>query len=86
MKSLKAWRWGVLGLALVLMVAVGYGQAQQSTVQTIVQVSNDNCRGGVQISQFTFFKGSNLLAMKLFAPATEIAYQETRQFELDHSL
>jgi len=35
----------------------------------------------VQISQFTFFKGSNLLAMKLFAPATEIAYQETRQFE-----
>jgi len=83
MRSLKAWRWGVLGLALALMVAVGYGQAQQSTVEVVVQVSNDSCRGGVQIAQFTFLKGSALLAVRLVTPPIEVAYQETRQFKFE---
>jgi len=79
----SARRWGVLGLALVLMVAVGLGQAQQSTVQVFVQVSNEGCRGGVQIAQFTFIKGSALLAVRLVTPPIEVAYQETRQFEFE---
>jgi hypothetical protein len=72
----------MLGLILALMIAVGYGQAQQP-VQVFVQVSNEGCRGGVQISQFAFLRGSNLLGVKLFAPPVEIAYGETRQFEFE---
>lgn len=79
----KARSWGVLGLVLALMVAVGYGQ--QSTVEALVQVSNEGCRGGVQIAQFTFIKGSALLAVRLVTPPIEVAYHETRQFKFELS-
>ncbi|MGQ9601665.1 MAG: hypothetical protein ACUVQU_03785 [Candidatus Bipolaricaulia bacterium] len=87
MKDLKLFRsarsWGVLLLALVLLMGVGFSQTQQASVQAIVQVSNQSCRGGVQLVQFTFIRDSTPFAIKLFAPAIGIGVGEAQKFSFE---
>ncbi|MCR4405140.1 MAG: hypothetical protein NUW06_07725 [Candidatus Acetothermia bacterium] len=75
--------WAALLLALALLIGVGYGQTQQAPVQAVVEISNQSCRGGVQIVQFTFLRDSTPFAIKIFAPAIGIAVGETKTFTFE---
>lgn len=75
--------WAALLLVLALLIGVGYGQTQQATVQAVVQISNQSCRGGVQVVQFTFLRDSTPFAIKIFAPAIGIAVGETKTFTFE---
>jgi hypothetical protein len=87
MKNLKLLRsariLGALLLALVLLLGASYGQTQQAAVQAVVQISNQSCRGGVQIVQFTFLQDSTPFAIKLFAPAIGIGVGEAQRFTFE---
>ncbi len=87
MKDLKLLRsarvWGALLLALALLIVVSYGQTQQPSVQAVVQVSNQSCKGGVQLVQFTFIRDSTPFAIKLFAPAIGIGVGEAQKFSFE---
>jgi len=74
--------WGVLILALAVLFAFGYGQAQQP-VQAVVIVSNEVCKGGVQLVQFVFLRDGVPFAIKLFAPAVEIGLGERQEFSFE---
>lgn len=75
--------WAALLLVLALLIGVGYGQTHQATVQAVVQISNQSCRGGVQVVQMTFLRDSTPLRIQLFVPAQGIAVGETKTFTFE---
>lgn len=75
--------WGALLLALALLLGVSYGQTQRAPVQAVVEISNQNCKGGVQVVQFTFLRDSTPFAIKIFAPAIGIAMGEMKTFTFE---
>lgn len=78
-------RWGTyvgLFLVLTLMVAAGNALSQQAVTAQLT-ITNQNCRGGVQIAQFTWLKGSVPFAINLKVPPVNVAVGSSEQLSFE---
>lgn len=73
--------WGLLGLAMVLLMVVGYAQSQ--AIQASVVITNVGCRAGVQIVQLSFLKGTSPIAVQVFTPPIVLAIDTKREFRAE---
>jgi len=75
------------GVAVVLaLVALGAGVAwAQATIPASLVVTNDNCPGGVQITQIFWVRDGTPLHVQLLSPAVTIRQGEKKEFKFELS-
>jgi len=70
----------VLAILLVSLSVADTTLSQESVVKASLQVSNDRCKGGVQISQIVFLKTFIPIHIQILAPPIEVAVGTTKEF------
>ncbi len=75
----------VVALAGLMALWMGGAVWGQTSIPATLTVSNDNCPGGVQITQIFWVRDGTPLHVQLFSPAVTIRQGEKRDFQFELS-
>ena len=79
----KKYKAGLIITVLVVTLAlIATGQVSMA-VTTRVRVSNENCKGAVQVSKFIFQRGGFPIGIKVLSPPRRVELDQTRTFTFE---